>query len=161
MIVVPSQLVNEHRRFTPEMWNEVLDKLGESPPSRTRDEHDLFVLAQLSLDPSRFFIRQIGQVDGALPDYRWPRCAEGLGHSDRGARRDRDGAGYSPRAPNMRHRACQPRLKRNRSGAVMVLAFDDAAPGARCTTCKALLSEVVSHARMVRARGLKRGRGRR
>jgi hypothetical protein len=52
------------------MWNEVLEKLGESPPSRTRDEHDLFVLALLSLEPSRFFMRQIGQVDDALSDYR-------------------------------------------------------------------------------------------
>ena len=33
------------------------------PLARTRDEHDRFILALLSLDRSRFFISQIGQVE--------------------------------------------------------------------------------------------------
>ena len=33
------------------------------PLARTRDEHDRFILALLSLDRSRFFVSQIGQVE--------------------------------------------------------------------------------------------------
>src|ERR671918_49996 len=36
------------------------------PLVRTRDEHDRFVLALLSQEHSRFFISQIGQVEGVL-----------------------------------------------------------------------------------------------